>query len=119
MITIVVIDKLCKKKQLSSHCLIFESISSQIILDNSIQDFILIVSLRVISSRELLLNYLNLTDFLSQIRSNVRISICHNAFQKVKTTFNMLKEQLCEVCSCTVISDEYKQSIFHNVTYYD
>src|SRR5216117_538500 len=108
MIMIVIIDELHKRKQLSSHYLIFRSISSQIILDNFIQDFTLTVSLKVISSRELLLNYLNLADFLSKIRNNARISIHHNAFQEVKMTFNMLKKQLCEVCSCTIISDEYK-----------
>src|SRR6266496_3781283 len=106
MITAVVINKLCKKEQLSLHCLIFKSISSQIIFNNFIQDFILIINLKIISSRELLLNYLNLADFSSKIRSNARIFICHNASQKAKMTFNMLKEQLCEVCSCTVISDE-------------
>src|SRR5436190_21130089 len=102
MITAVVINKLRKRKQLSSHCLIFESINSQIILNNFIQDFTLIISLKMISSRELLLNYLNLAD-LSKIRNNIRIFICYNAFQKIKMTFNMLKKQLCKVCSCTII----------------
>src|SRR6266487_504943 len=109
MITAVVIDELHKRKQLSSHHLIFRSVSSQIVLNNSIQNFTLIISLKMISSRELSLNYLNLADFSSKIRNNVRISICHNAFQKVKMTFNMLKEQFCKVCSCTVILNEYKQ----------
>ena len=77
---IVVINELHKKKQLSLHYLIFESVSSQIILDNFIQDFTLIINLRVISSRELLLNYLNLANFLSKIRSNTRIFIHHNVF---------------------------------------
>src|SRR5436190_1302964 len=119
MIMIVVISKLCKKEQLSSYCLIFESVSSQIILDNFIQDFILIISLRVINNRELLFNYLNLADFLLKIKNNARISIHYNAFQKVKMIFNMLKKQLCKVCNCTIILDEYKQNIFHNMTYYD
>src|SRR5436190_17640886 len=104
MIMTVVINELCKREQLSSYCLIFESVSSQIILDNSIQDFILTVSLRVISSREMLLNYLNLTDFSLKIEDNARIFICNNVFQKIKTTFNMLKKQLCKVCSCNIIS---------------
>src|SRR5205809_1940682 len=72
----------------------------------------------MISDRELLLNHLNLTDFSSKVRDNARISIHHNASQKVKMTFNMLKKELCEVCSCRVISDEYKQYILHNITYY-
>src|SRR5436190_22145390 len=108
MIMIVVINELHKKKQLSLHYLIFESVSSQIVLDNFIQDFTLIISLRMISSRELLLNYLNLADFLSKIRINARISIYYNVFYKIKTIFNMLKKQLSEVCSCIVILSEYK-----------
>src|SRR5438034_11838877 len=105
MIMIVIIDELNKRKQFSSHCLIFKSVSSQIILDNLIQCFTLIISLRVISSRKMLLNQLNLADFLSKIRSYARIFIHHYASQKVKTTFNMFKKKLCEVCSCNVISD--------------
>src|SRR5436190_5214437 len=119
MITAVIIDKLCKRKQLSSHYLIFRSVSSQIVLNNSIQSFILIIYLRMISSRETSFNHLNLTNFLSKIQNNARIFIHHNAFQKVKITFNMLKKELCEVCSCSIISDKYKQYIFHNMTNYD
>src|SRR5437773_1871372 len=115
MITAVVINKLCKKKQLNSHHLIFRNVSSQIILDNFIQDFILIINLRVISSRELLLNYLNLVNFSSKIRNNARIFIHYNVSQKIKITFNMLKKQFCEICSCTIISNEYKQNIFYNI----
>ena len=119
MIMIVIINKLSKRKQFSSHCLIFRSVSSQIVLDNLIQYFTLIISLRVINDRETLLNQLNLTDFLSKIRSYVRISIHHYAFQKVKMTFNMFKKQFHKVCSCNVISDEYKQNVFNNMTYYN
>src|SRR5436190_3356690 len=119
MITAVIIDKLCKRKQLSSHYLIFRSVSSQIVLNNSIQSFILIIYLRMISSRETSFNHLNLTDFLSKIQSNARIFIHHNAFQKVKTTFNMLKKKLCEVCSCSIISNKYKQYIFYNIAHYN
>src|SRR5438034_7010704 len=119
MIMTVIIDELSKRQQFSSHCLIFESVSSQIVFDNSIQGFTLIISLRVISDRELPLNYLNLTDFLSKVRDNSRISIHNNASQEAKSTFNMLKKQLCEICSCSIISDEYKQSVFSNTTYYD
>src|SRR5437773_11680216 len=118
MITAIIIDELCKKKQLNSHCLIFESVSFQIILDNLIQDFTLIINLRVISSREMLFNHLNLADFLSKIQSNARIFICYNVSQEIKITFDMFKKKLCEVCSCNVISDEYKQYIFCNMTYY-
>ena len=114
----VIISKLCKREQLCSHCLIFWSICSQIVLDNSIQSFTLTVCLKVISSRETLFNHLNLTNFLSKIWSNVRISIYHNAFQKVKTTFNMLKKKFHKVCSCSVILSEYKQCILCNMTYY-
>ena len=119
MITAVIIDKLHKREQLCSHCLIFWSICSQIILDNLIQSFTLTVCLRMISSRESLLNYLNLTDFSSKIQSNVRIFIHHNASQRVKTTFNMLKKKLHEVCSCNIILNKYKQYIFHNTANYN
>ena len=118
MITAVIIDELCKKKQFCSHCLIFESVSSQIILDNLIQSFTLIIHLRMISDRETSFNHLNLADFLSKIQSNARISICHNASQKVKMTFNMLKKELHKVCSCSVILSEYKQYILCNMTNY-
>src|SRR5204863_7038450 len=114
----VVINKLHKKKQLSSHYLIFKSIDSQIIFNNLIQSFILIIYLKMISNRKSSFNYLNLADFLLKIRSNVRIFICYNVFQKVKTTFNMLKEQLYEVCSYTVILSEYKQHVFDDTAYY-
>src|SRR5216117_1699341 len=108
MIMTVIIDKLSKKKQSSSHCLIFESVDSQIVFNNSIQDFTLIISLRMISCKEMLLNYLNLADFSSKIRSYMRISIHHYASQKVKMTFNMFKKQFHKVCSCTIISDRQK-----------
>ena len=119
MIMTIIINELCKKEQLSSHCLIFRNVSSQIILNNLIQSFTLTVYLKMISSREMLLNHLNLADFSSKIWSNVRISICYNASWRVKMTFNMLKKELCEVCSCSVISDEYKQCILSNMTNYD
>ena len=119
MITAVIINKLCKKKQLCSHCLIFWNICSQIVLNNSIQSFILIICLKVISDKKMLLNHLNLVDFLSKIWSNARISIYYNVSWKVKTTFNMLKKELCEICSCSIISNEYKQYILHNVTNYN
>ena len=77
---IVVINKLHKKKQLNSHHLILENVSSQIILNNFIQDFILIANLKMISSRKLLFNYLNLANFMSKIRSNARIFIHYNVF---------------------------------------
>ena len=118
MITAIIIDELCKKKQLCSHYLIFWSICSQIVFDNLIQSFILIIFLKMISDKEMLFNHLNLTNFLSKIWSNVRISICYNAFQKVKMTFNMLKKKLHEVCSCSIISSEYKQCIFCNTANY-
>ena len=108
MILIIIIDKLHKREQLCSHCLIFWNICSQIVLNNSIQSFTLTVHLKMISNRETSLNYLNLADFSSKIWNNVRISICHDAFQKVKIIFNMLKKELCEVCSYNVISDKYK-----------
>src|SRR5437667_284512 len=73
----------------------------------------------MISSRETLFNHLNLAYFLSKVRDNVRISIHHNAPQEVKTTLNMLKKELHEVCSCRVISSEYKQHILHNMIHYD
>ena len=118
MITTVIIDKLCKKEQLSSHCLIFRNVSSQIIFNNLIQSFILTVCLKMISSREMLFNHLNLADFLSKIWSNVRIFIYYDASWKIKTTFNMLKKKLCKICTCNVISDEYKQYILHNIANY-
>ena len=118
MITAVIINELCKKKQLCSHCLIFWSICLQIVLDNSIQSLTLIICLKVISDRESSLNHLNLTDFLSKVKDNARIPICHNASQEVKTTLNMLKKELHKVCSCRIISDEYKQCIFYNTAYY-
>src|SRR5438034_10187921 len=118
MIMIVIINKLHKKEQLYSYYLIFRSISSQIIFNNSIQSFILIVHLKMISDREMSFNHLNLADFSSKIQSNVRISICHNAFQRIKTIFNMLKKELCEVCNCSIISNKYKQCIFCNMTNY-
>ena len=118
MITIVIINELCKKKQLCSYCLIFWSIYSQIILNNLIQSFILTVYLKMISSREMLFNYLNLTNFSSKIWSNARISIHHDASWKVKTTFYMLKKKLHEVCNCNVILNEYKQCIFCNTANY-
>jgi len=114
----VIIDELHKRKQLCSHYLIFWSICSQIVFDNLIQSFTLVVYLKVISSRETLLNHLNLADFSSKIWSNVRISIHYNASQKVKMTFNMLKKELCEICSCSVILNEYKQCILCNMTNY-
>ena len=119
MITTIIINKLHKKEQLSSYCLIFRSVSSQIVLDNSIQDFTLIISLRIISNKELLLNYLNLADFSLKVRDNVRISICHNVFQKVKIILNMLKKELYKVCSYKVILSEYKQHILYNIAHYD
>ena len=118
MIMIVIINKLCKKKQFSSYYLIFKSISSQIILNNLIQSFILIIHLKMISDREMLFNHLNLADFLLKIWHNVRIFIHHNAFQEVKMTFNMLKKEFHEVCNCSVISDEYKQCILCNMINY-
>ena len=118
MITTVIIDELHKKKQLCSHCLIFWNICSQIVLDNLIQSFTLIIHLKIISNREMLLNHLNFTDFLSKIWNNVRISIHYDASWKVKTTFNMLKKKFHKVCSCSVILNEYKQCIFYNMTNY-
>src|SRR5436190_16557289 len=119
MITVIVINKLNKKEQLNSHCLIFRNVSFQIIFDNFIQDFILIINLKMISNKKSLFNYLNLTDFLSKMRNNSRIFICNNVFQKVKMTFNMLKKQLCEICSCNIILNRYKQNVFNNMIYYD
>ena len=118
MITTVIINKLHKKKQLCSYCLIFWSICFQIVLDNSIQSFILIVHLRVINSKEISFNHLNLADFSLKIWSNARISICYNASWKIKMTFNMFKKKLYEVCSCNVILNEYKQYILCNMTHY-
>ena len=118
MIMTVIIDKLHKREQLCSHCLIFWSICSQIVLDNLIQSLTLIIHLRVISNRELLLNHLNLTDFLLKVRDNARISIHYNASWEVKMTLNMLKKELCEVYNCRVILNEYKQYILHNMTNY-
>ena len=119
MITAVIIDKLCKREQLCSHYLIFWSICSQIVLNNSIQSFTLIICLKMISDREMWLNYLNLADFLSKIWNNARIFIHHNAFQKIKTTFNMLKKEFHKVCSCNVILNKYKQYILHNMINYN
>ena len=116
---IVIINKLHKKEQLCSHYLIFWSIYSQIILDNSIQSFTLIVCLKMISDRKMLLNHLNLADFLSKIWSNVRIFIHYNASWKVKMTFNIFKKKLCEICSYNIILNEYKQYIFCNMTNYN
>ena len=115
---IVIIDELCKRKQLSSHCVIFKNVSSQIILDNLIQSFTLIICLKIISNREILFNHLNLTNFLSKIWSNVRIFIYHDASWKIKMIFNMFKKEFCEICSCSIISNEYKQYIFCNMTNY-
>ena len=118
MITAVIINELCKKKQLSSYYLIFRSVNSQIILNNLIQSFTLTVYLKIISSRKMLLNHLDLADFSSKIWSNVRIFICYDASWEVKMIFNMLKKKLHEVCSCNVILNEYKQCIFCNMTNY-
>ena len=118
MITAVIINELCKRKQLCLHYLIFWSICSQIIFDNSIQSFTLIIYLKIINDKETSFNHLNFTNFLSKIWNNARISIHHNAFQKVKITFNMLKKKLNEICSCNIISNEYKQCILHNMTNY-
>jgi len=119
MILTVIIDELHKKKQLCSYYLIFWSICSQIVLDNLIQSFTLTVYLRVISNRKILFNHLNLTDFLLKIWSNVRISIYHNASQKVKIILNMFKKKLHEVCSYKVILSKYKQCILYNMIYYN
>ena len=118
MITVVIIDKLCKKKQLCSHCLIFWNIYSQIILNNLIQSFTLIIHLRMINSKKVLFNHLNLINFSLKIWSNVRIFIHHNVFQKVKTTFNMLKKKIHKVCSYDIILSEYKHYILCNMTHY-
>ena len=118
MIMIVIINKLCKKKQLCSYCLIFWSICFQIIFDNLIQSFILTVYLKMISNKKMLLNHLNLADFSSKIWSNARIFICYDVSWKIKMTFNMFKKKLHEVCSCNIILNEYKQYILHNMTNY-
>ena len=115
----VIINKLHKKEQLCLYCLIFWNICSQIILNNLIQSFTLIVHLRMISDREMLLNHLNLADFLSKIWSNVRISICHDTSWKVKMTFNMLKKKLHEICNYNIVLNKYKQYIFYNMTNYN
>ena len=118
MITTVIINKLHKKEQFCSYCLIFWNICSQIIFNNLIQSFILIICLKMISSRKMLFNYLNLADFSSKIQSNTRIFIHYNVFQEIKITLNMFKKKLCKVCSCSVILSKYKQCILHNMTYY-
>ena len=112
VITAVIIDKLHKKKQFCSYCLIFWSVSLQIVLDYSIQSFTLIICLRVISSRKMLFDDLNLTDLSSEVWHHAGVSICDNASRWVKMTLNMLKKQLSKVCSCSIITDEYKQHIF-------
>ena len=118
MILTVIIGKLHKRKQLCPHCLIFWSICPQIVLDNLIQSFTLIIHLRVISNRELSLNHLNLADFSSKIQSNARISIHHNASWRIKIILYMLKKEFHKVCSYSIISDEYKQCILYNTTNY-
>ena len=90
-----------------------------IIFDNLIQSFTLIIHLRVISDREMLFDYLDLAYFLSKIEDNLRISICDNASQKVKMTFNMLKKELSKIHSYKIILNEYKQCVFDDMTYYD
>ena len=115
----VIINKLHKKKQLCLYCLIFWSICSQIILDNLIQSFILTICLKVISNRKMLLTHLNFTDFSLKIWNNARISIYHDAFQKIKITFYMLKKKLHKVCNYNIILNKYKQYILCNIIYYN
>ncbi len=114
----VIINKLCKRKQLCLHYLIFWSICSQIVLNNLIQSFTLTVCLRIISNRKMLLNHLNLANFLSKIWNNMRISIYHDTSWKIKMTFNMLKKELHKVCSYNVILSKYKQCILYNMINY-
>ena len=80
----------------------------QVVFNNLIQSFTLIIYLRVISCREILLNNLDFTNFLLKIRDNVRILIDNNAFRCAKVALNMLKEELDKVCSYNIISCRYK-----------
>ena len=73
----------------------------------------------MISNKETSLDYLDLTYFLSKIRNNSRISICDNASQKVKMTFNMLKKELSKICSYKIILSKYKQCVLDDTTYYN
>ncbi len=73
----------------------------------------------MINNKEILLDYFDFTYFLSKIENNVRISICDNAFQKVKIIFNMLKKELDKIHSYKIISNEYKQYILNDIIYYD
>ena len=72
----------------------------------------------MISNREISFNHLDFIYFLLKIKDNARISIYDNTFQKVKIIFNMLKKKLNKICSCKIISNEYKQHILDNIIYY-
>ena len=67
----------------------------------------------------MLLDDFDFADFPPEVRSNTGISIDDDASWEVKTTFNMFKKQLYEICNCTIILNEYKQHVFDNITYYD
>ncbi len=91
----------------------------QIVFDNSIQSFTLIIHLKMISSRKTLFNHLDFTYFSSKIRDNARIFICDNVSQKVKIIFNMLKKELNKIYSYKIILNKYKQHVLDNIIYYN
>src|SRR5438034_3138793 len=82
-----------------------------------IENFTLIISLRMIDSRHASLDHLNLTDFLSELQDNVQVSIHYYITRSLKTALNMLKKQLCKLNHSRSFADKNKQCVLCNMTY--
>ena len=57
-----------------------------------IENFTLIINLKMISNRHASLNYLNLANLTLKLQYYMGVSIGHNASGCLKITFNVLKE---------------------------
>ena len=84
-----------------------------------IENFILIINLRMIDSKHAFLDHLNLADLLSEFQNNVQVSIHYYISRDFKTALNVLKKQLCKLNHNKSFTDKNKQHIFCNTTYYD
>src|SRR5580692_4536604 len=78
VITTVVVRKLCQREEFGPGCLIVRSVSSKVILDDSVESFTLSIRLRVIRCRQSTFHDLHFTHLTPEIRSNSGVTVTDN-----------------------------------------